>query len=104
MSPNAKKRAARGRAGRTGGRPDAPGRTAGRTPRWLLLVLGLAALAAGGGLGRFIVDGFAKRDQGELLMGAVLVAVLAVGAEAAFTRLQHRFDSPDPSPGGNRSV
>ena len=48
MSPNAKKRAARGRAGRTGGRPDAPGRTAGRTPRWLLLVLGLAALAAGG--------------------------------------------------------
>ncbi len=64
----------------------------------------LAALAAGGGLGRFIVDGFAKRDQGELLMGAVLVAVLAVGAEAAFTRLQHRFDSPGPSPGGNRSV
>ena len=64
----------------------------------------LAALAAGGGLGRFIVDGFAKRDQGELLMGAVLVAVVAVGAEAAFTRLQRRFGSPAPSPGGNRSV
>lgn len=51
----------------------------------------LAALAAGGGLGRFIVDGFAKRDQGELLMGAVLVAVLAVAAEKVFTRGQRRL-------------
>lgn len=51
----------------------------------------LAALAAGGGLGRFIVDGFAKRDQGELLMGAVLVAILAVLAERAFTRGQRRL-------------
>ncbi len=48
MSPNAKKRAARGRAGRTGGRPDAGGRTSGRTSRSLLLALGLLALAAGG--------------------------------------------------------
>lgn len=51
----------------------------------------LAALAAGGGLGRFIVDGFAQRDQGELLAGAVLVAALAVAAEMAFTRGQRRF-------------
>lgn len=48
MSPNAKKRAARGRVGRTAGRPDAGGRTSGRTSRSLLLALGLAALAAGG--------------------------------------------------------
>ena len=48
MSPNAKKRAARGRAGRTAGRPDAGGRTAARRSRWLVLALGLAALAAGG--------------------------------------------------------
>jgi len=48
VSPNAKKRAARGRAGRTGGRPDAGGRTSGRTSRSLLLALGLLALAAGG--------------------------------------------------------
>lgn len=60
----------------------------------------LAALAAGGGLGRFIVDGFAKRDQGELLMGAVLVAVLAVAAEKAFTRSQRRF-VPAGVPGGD---
>ena len=51
----------------------------------------LAALAAGGGLGRFIVDGFAQRDQGELLIGAVLVATLAVLAEMIFTRGQRRL-------------
>lgn len=51
----------------------------------------LAALAAGGGLGRFIVDGFAKRDQGELLMGAVLVAAVAVVAEMVFTRGHRRL-------------
>ena len=60
----------------------------------------LSALAAGGGLGRFIVDGFAKRDQGELLMGAVLVAVLAVAAEKAFTRGQRRL-IPAGVPGGD---
>ena len=48
MSPNAKKRAARGRVGRTAGRPDAGGRTSARRSRSLLLALGLAALAAGG--------------------------------------------------------
>lgn len=51
----------------------------------------LAALVAGGGLGRFIVDGFAQRDQGELFMGALLVALLAVAAEWAFTRAERRL-------------
>ncbi len=51
----------------------------------------LAALVAGGGLGRFIVDGFAQRDQGELFVGAVLVALLAVGAEWVFTRFERRL-------------
>ncbi len=54
----------------------------------------LAALAAGGGLGRFIVDGFAQRDQGELLVGAVLVAGVAVLAETVFTRFQRHVISP----------
>lgn len=62
----------------------------------------LAALAAGGGLGRFIVDGFAKRDQGELLMGAVLVAALAVVVEMAFTRGQQRLVSGGLSTGTGR--
>ncbi len=51
----------------------------------------LAALVAGGGLGRYIVDGFAQRDQGELFVGAFLVALLAIGAEWAMTRLQQRL-------------
>jgi len=48
----------------------------------------LGALTAWGGLGRFIVDGFAQQDQGELVVGAVLVALLAVAAEFGMSRLQ----------------
>lgn len=62
----------------------------------------LAALAAGGGLGRFIVDGFAKRDQGELLIGAVLVASVAVVAEMIFTRGQRRLVPSHTSTEGSR--
>ncbi len=52
----------------------------------------LAALVAGGGLGRFIVDGFAKRrGEGELFVGAVLVAALAVGAERLFGIVERRL-------------
>ncbi|MGI8775122.1 MAG: ABC transporter permease [Actinomycetota bacterium] len=43
----------------------------------------LAAITAGGGLGRFIVDGFARNDRPLILAGAILVAALAVGAELA---------------------
>ncbi|HEX2196542.1 MAG TPA: ABC transporter permease subunit [Actinomycetota bacterium] len=44
----------------------------------------LAALVAGGGLGRFIVDGFAQGNDGMTLGGALLVALLAVATEIAF--------------------
>lgn len=44
----------------------------------------LAALIGGGGLGRFIIDGFATNDSAEYIGGAVLVAILAVATEAAF--------------------
>lgn len=44
----------------------------------------LAALIGGGGLGRFIIDGFATNDSAEYIAGAVLVAVLAIATEAAF--------------------
>ncbi len=62
----------------------------------------LAALAAGGGLGRFIVDGFAQRDQGELLIGAVLVAALAVLTEMIYTRGQRRLTPRGISAQGGR--
>ena len=44
----------------------------------------LAALVAWGGLGRFIVDGFATRDLVQVAAGAILVALLAIAAELGF--------------------
>ena len=43
----------------------------------------LAALIGGGGLGRFIVDGFAQQDNPMLIGGALLVAALALLTEGA---------------------
>lgn len=48
----------------------------------------LAALVAGGGLGRYIVDGFALQDDERLLAGAVLVATLALVTQGAFTAIE----------------
>ena len=56
----------------------------------------LAALIAGGGLGRYIIDGFAQGDEGMLLAGAVLVAALAIVTELAFGLLE-RLVSPRTS-------
>jgi osmoprotectant transport system permease protein len=44
----------------------------------------LAALIAGGGLGRFIIDGFARQRDDMILGGAILVAVLAILTEVVF--------------------
>ncbi len=60
----------------------------------------LAALIAGGGLGRYIIDGFAQRDDGMLLAGAVLVAVLAIITELAFGLIQ-RVLTPKTASIGN---
>jgi osmoprotectant transport system permease protein len=48
----------------------------------------LGALVAWGGLGRFIVDGFARQDMGQLIVGAVLVGLLAIIAELGFSAVQ----------------
>jgi osmoprotectant transport system permease protein len=50
----------------------------------------LAALVAWGGLGRFIIDGFAQRDQGQLVTGALLVAIVAVIADRLVQWAEHR--------------
>ena len=50
----------------------------------------LAAVVASGGLGRYIVDGFAQQDDAQLLAGALLVAVLAVLVEVGLGRIQAR--------------
>lgn len=44
----------------------------------------LGALVAWGGLGRYIIDGFAQRDFIELFVGAILVAVLSILTDAFF--------------------
>jgi len=44
----------------------------------------LAALIAGGGLGRYIVDGFAQGDRTMTTAGAILVASLAIATELIF--------------------
>lgn len=54
----------------------------------------LAALVGGGALGRFIVDGFALRDTPQLVGGAILVAVLAVITERAFSLVERVTVSP----------
>lgn len=51
----------------------------------------LAALVGGGGLGRYIVDGFARQDTVLLLSGAILVAVLCMGTEVALAVTQRRI-------------
>jgi osmoprotectant transport system permease protein len=47
----------------------------------------LAALVAGGGLGRIINLGFGQQDYGVVLAGALLVAVLAVLTELVLSAL-----------------
>jgi osmoprotectant transport system permease protein len=48
----------------------------------------IAAFVGLGGLGRFIIDGYAARDIGEITGGAIVVAALALAVEGAFALLQ----------------
>ncbi|RKN10068.1 ABC transporter permease [Streptomyces radicis] len=52
----------------------------------------LAALAAGGGLGRIITAGFATYDTAQVVAGAVVVAVLALLVEGVLALAQRLFD------------
>jgi osmoprotectant transport system permease protein len=48
----------------------------------------IAAFVGLGGLGRFIIDGYAARDIAEITGGAIVVALLALGVEGGFALLQ----------------
>jgi osmoprotectant transport system permease protein len=63
----------------------------------------LAAIVAGGGLGRYIIDGFAQRDFEEIFGGAVLVALLAIVTELGFGVLE-RAVSPRTASGGRKAI
>jgi osmoprotectant transport system permease protein len=54
----------------------------------------LGALVAFGGLGRYIVDGLALREYDRLLAGALLVALLAIVVEVAFSSFERAALSP----------
>ncbi|HVA87136.1 MAG TPA: ABC transporter permease [Candidatus Saccharimonadales bacterium] len=70
----------------------------------------LGAIFGFGGLGRYIVDGIAQRDDGQLFGGVILVAMLAIGTELAFALLQRMSTSPglrrvdESSPGRPEAV
>lgn len=62
-----------------------------------LQVIATATLAASvglGGLGRFLIDGQAYRDYGEMAGGALLVALLAVAVDLVFAVVQRVLVSP----------
>jgi osmoprotectant transport system permease protein len=48
----------------------------------------LAALIAGGGFGRYIIDGLAQQDYTKLFAGAVLVALLALATELSLSGVE----------------
>jgi osmoprotectant transport system permease protein len=48
----------------------------------------LAALIAGGGFGRYIIDGLAQFDYSKLVAGALLVALLALATEAGLAGVE----------------
>jgi len=54
----------------------------------------LGALVAGGGLGRYIVDGLGLQEYDRLFAGALLVALLAIAVEVSFGVLERAAISP----------
>jgi osmoprotectant transport system permease protein len=51
----------------------------------------IGALAGGGGLGRFVIDGFQQFDYGEMLAGVIVIAGLALAVDAVLTRVERRL-------------
>jgi osmoprotectant transport system permease protein len=58
----------------------------------------LGALVAGGGLGRYIVDGLGLQEYDRLFAGALLVAVLAILVEVTFSTFERVVTSPGIRP------
>ena len=58
----------------------------------------VAAFVGLGGLGRYIIDGYAARDLGEITTGALLVAGLALAVDGCFVLAQRAVATPRRSP------
>jgi osmoprotectant transport system permease protein len=59
----------------------------------------IGAILSGGGLGRFIIDGIARRDDGMLYTGVLLVGGLAIGVDLGMSWLQRRLTPRALRPG-----
>ena len=61
----------------------------------------LGAIFGSGGLGRFLVDGIAQNDDGQVFGGVVLVAALAIATEVGVGLLQRLARTPGLRDTGN---
>jgi osmoprotectant transport system permease protein len=58
----------------------------------------IAAYVGLGGLGRYLIDGYAARDTGEITGGAVVIAALALVVEGAFALVQRTLGTDRTAP------
>jgi len=58
----------------------------------------LGALVASGGLGRYIIDGIALHENARMVVGAILVAVLALSADAVLAFVERRAERRTEAP------
>ena len=63
----------------------------------VVATLTLGAIFGSGGLGRYLVEGIAQRDDGMTYGGVFLVAALALAVEGGFVLLQGLIRSPGPA-------
>jgi len=54
----------------------------------------LGALVASGGLGRYVIDGIALQDNARLIVGAVLIALFALGVDRILGIVETRLAPP----------
>jgi osmoprotectant transport system permease protein len=69
----------------------------------IIATAGLWALTAGGALGRYIVDGFARREDDRIVAGAILIALLAIAIDLVFSLLT-RLCSPKLTSAAGRAT
>ena len=60
----------------------------------VVATVAVVAFISLGGLGRFIIDGLAVQDYGQVLGGAVVIAVLAIAIDGLLALLQRFAVSP----------
>ena len=90
-------RAASTSAGETAATPEYVPERMGGIRNAALQVLATVTIVAYinlGGLGRYLIDGLAVRDYARMLASVVLVAVLALAADAVLALVQRLVTSP----------